>query len=106
MIADHDVSRRHARIVWRQGTHYVYDLGSANGIRVNGAKVRGVALAPGDLLEIGAERWRYLGATDAPPPSAASGPRTPRARNFPRWVYWALGAAAVLLVVLFFGSRP
>ena len=54
VLEDSNVSRRHAEIR-PSGTGWtVADLGSTNGIRVNGLPAAGtVALAPGDRLELG-----------------------------------------------------
>jgi hypothetical protein len=47
-------SRRHAAVVWRDGSVFVRDLGSTNGTLVNGAKVEGErVLEPGDRIEVG-----------------------------------------------------
>jgi hypothetical protein len=54
VIDDAGVSRRHAEIRPGSGGWTVADLGSTNGVRVNGAEVRGAqALAPGDRVELG-----------------------------------------------------
>ncbi len=50
------VARRHAKIVARGGRHYVEDLGSANGTKVNGVALRISELrllSPGDHLWLG-----------------------------------------------------
>ncbi|MCI0339633.1 MAG: ATP-binding protein [Planctomycetales bacterium] len=53
LLADPLVSREHA-LVLRKGTQYVLeDLGSANGVLVNGSPVVREALAEGDVLGIG-----------------------------------------------------
>lgn len=64
VLQDPSVSREHAELVptsdgrgWR-----VRDLGSTNGVAVNGAKVQDQALAPGDLITFGScdvrfDRW-------------------------------------------------
>lgn len=53
MFADTNISRKHAEISW-QGDHYmVRDLGSANGVLHNGAKITKAKLGPGDLVMIG-----------------------------------------------------
>jgi two-component system, cell cycle response regulator len=57
-----DVSRRHARVVPRDGGHLLVDLGSTNGTFVNGARVETVALAPGDRITLGGAAARYLRA--------------------------------------------
>ncbi len=53
------VSRRHARIMRRQGSIFVEDLGSSNGTFVNGQKLNPYfpeALANGDYLRLGGLR--------------------------------------------------
>lgn len=47
------VSRRHAEIRNEEGTPVLRDLGSGNGIDVNGVRVKRHALADGDVLTIG-----------------------------------------------------
>lgn len=63
-VASHLASRRHAEIRVEGGTPVLRDLDSANGTRVNGARVRAHALALGDVIEIGDEAFR-VGALDA-----------------------------------------
>ncbi len=50
------VARRHVKIIARSGRHYVEDLGSANGTKVNGVRIRLGELrllGPGDHLWLG-----------------------------------------------------
>jgi len=50
------ISRRHAKITFWKGRHYLEDLGSANGTRLNGTPVRlgeSVPLYPGDHIWLG-----------------------------------------------------
>jgi len=48
------ISRRHAEIRPSRGRWTIEDLGSTNGVLVNGTEIRGVRpLAPGDRLELG-----------------------------------------------------
>ncbi|RME57126.1 MAG: FHA domain-containing protein [Caldilineae bacterium] len=52
-LPDRQVSRQHARIVWREEGYYVEDLGSKNGTHVNGEEVRApVRLEDGDEIQI------------------------------------------------------
>src|SRR4051794_32218306 len=55
VLADNQVSRRHARFERRPEGFVVADLGSSNGTNVNGQEVRSraVVLSDGDRLEIG-----------------------------------------------------
>jgi diguanylate cyclase (GGDEF)-like protein len=52
-IEDSAVSRRHARIVRKDNMYIVADLGSANGMFVNGSRVRDAPLQNGDRLQLG-----------------------------------------------------
>ncbi|WP_354699758.1 hypothetical protein DSM112329_00013 [Paraconexibacter sp. AEG42_29] len=56
VLADANVSRRHAQIRWSQssGTWTVADLGSTNGVRVAGRKISGeTPISGGDRVELG-----------------------------------------------------
>jgi hypothetical protein len=53
VIDDSRVSRHHARLHARQGALVFTDLGSTNGSRVNGTRVREVVLGEGDRIELG-----------------------------------------------------
>ncbi len=53
-LTERNVSRRHARLIRHNGTVLVEDLGSYNGIRINGERIQGqVAVQDGDLIQIG-----------------------------------------------------
>lgn len=53
VLHDQRVSRHHARLRGRAGMLVLTDLGSRNGVRVNGATVTEAALGVGDQIEIG-----------------------------------------------------
>lgn len=53
VLHDSSVSREHAEIVPRDDGYVVRDLGSTNGVLVNGAKVREAPLQAGDTLLLG-----------------------------------------------------
>jgi len=54
VVADTSVSRRHARLVCREGRWFVEDLGSRFGTRLNGNAIAGTeALHPGDEIRLG-----------------------------------------------------
>jgi len=56
VVDDPNVSRRHAQ-VRREGDAWVMrDMGSTNGVKVNGRRVEEAVLAPGDELTIGKSR--------------------------------------------------
>src|SRR4029077_13224682 len=53
-LTERNVSRRHARLLRQNGHILVEDLGSYNGIRINGDKIQGqVQVNEGDLIQIG-----------------------------------------------------
>jgi DNA-binding winged helix-turn-helix (wHTH) protein len=59
-LVSEKASRRHARIVVDGPRAVLEDLGSKNGTRVNGTRVRGsVALESGDRIEIGRELFVF-----------------------------------------------
>ena len=51
-----EVSRRHARLVFRDGSWFVHDLASTNGTTVNGTRVGRCRLLAGDRLDVGGHR--------------------------------------------------
>ncbi|HEY0193604.1 MAG TPA: FHA domain-containing protein [Kofleriaceae bacterium] len=53
VLADPGVSRKHAIIRRVNGTYELSDLGSTNGIYVNGHKVPKKTLEPGDIVRVG-----------------------------------------------------
>lgn len=58
VIPDPSVSRHHARIALESGTLVVYDLGSTNGVFVNGQRVQQQALRAGDMVRFGNAQFR------------------------------------------------
>jgi pSer/pThr/pTyr-binding forkhead associated (FHA) protein len=73
-LADPSASRLHLRLRLDEGGASAEDLGSHNGLRVNGARTRGARrLRSGDRLEVGATVLRYLDPLE-PAGTGASGP--------------------------------
>jgi pSer/pThr/pTyr-binding forkhead associated (FHA) protein len=60
VIDDERTSRHHAELRWEHGHVQLLDRGSMNGTRLNRQAVRGVVpLKSGDILEVGAQRYRF-----------------------------------------------
>src|SRR5262245_39719129 len=54
LLTERNVSRRHARLIRHNGTVVVEDLGSYNGIKINGERIQGqTPVQDGDLIQIG-----------------------------------------------------
>jgi predicted component of type VI protein secretion system len=77
-----EVSREHARIVATPDGFAIADLGSKNGVAVNGRTVSAspIALRDGDVIALGAARLRVdgLAPTVVAPPPVASAPAVAR----------------------------
>ncbi|MEM1183204.1 MAG: FHA domain-containing protein, partial [Acidobacteriota bacterium] len=67
VLPDYSVSRRHAAIRPTAEGYDVFDLGSTNGVQINGQNVQQAALRAGDLLKIGVFELRILGGPEAGP---------------------------------------
>ena len=58
-LEDPNASRRHAELRNEDGNWMVSDLGSTNGVKVNGRRVQEAVLQPGDELAFGLARLRF-----------------------------------------------
>ena len=59
IISDLSVSRKHFKVT-REDDHYVIeDLGSGNGIKLNGERVSSATLYDGDIIYVGARQLRF-----------------------------------------------
>jgi hypothetical protein len=92
-LDDAHASRLHARIRVEDAGAVVEDLGSKNGVRVNGARVRRrtCRLAPGDEIALGATALAFVG-----PAAEPTAPAAPRPRPAAGPLAAALAAAALL----------
>ncbi len=122
VAVDHrSVSRQHCRIVREpDGSWKVFDLQSANGVKVNGEPYGESALRAGDSLQLGHVRFRFVGAGEnfAFTPEAATSVtqaiEVPRKSNLPLIIGGALAAivligAGIGIAVatgVFSGSKP
>ncbi len=55
VVEDPSVSRRHARLTFRDGAWVIQDLASTNGTSVNGGRVIRAALHAGDVIALGGQ---------------------------------------------------
>ena len=88
-LTDKDVSRRHARLLRRNGRFYLEDLHSFTGVRVNGDRVSGTReVREGDLIEISQYDLKLEAGPEekaAPDPDGAGAVTAPvRRRGLPR----------------------
>jgi hypothetical protein len=68
-LRDRAVSRTHARVLHTEGGFTLEDLGSPNGVFLNGQRVRGRAsLTDGDVIEMGRSLLRFQAPMEEPPP--------------------------------------
>ena len=84
-LDDEGASRRHARIVVRDGRAFLEDLQSSNGTLVNGHAVQRVELQDGDVITIGLTEMTVSGlaaprAADVAPDHERPRPSTQRGR--------------------------
>ncbi len=57
-LDDPFISRRHARVISSEVGTAIQDLGSSNGVYVNGRRSRGITpLHPRDVLQLGGTIW-------------------------------------------------
>jgi pSer/pThr/pTyr-binding forkhead associated (FHA) protein len=59
VIADPNVSRRHFELRLEGADWYLTDLGSTNGVIVNGKRVSSSRLSPGDEIVVGTSNLRF-----------------------------------------------
>ncbi len=76
---DDRISRHHAEIEFRDGSHYLIDLGSSNGTAVNGVAIRGEAeLKDGDRIVFGGSREAVFSLSDGSRSEDPAGSTTPK----------------------------
>lgn len=72
-VDDSTCSRKHATIVQRNGAHVLMDLGSTNGIRLKGEKVKERPLSGGDRFLLGKNGFVFRWTEETDPGDLASG---------------------------------
>src|SRR5690349_25133443 len=74
ILYDPGVSRKHARIFSQGEAHFVEDMGSSNGTKVNGSVVKKKQLADGDNITLGPVVFNFsakIVPEELPAPKAA-----------------------------------
>ncbi len=108
-IDDAGVSRQHARVLLHNGSVWVQDAGSRNGIFVNGERVPDhKQLKVGDQLAVGTHIFEVVASagTTVPRPVAVAPPVAPRPKPAapeskpPRWRIWPFVLVVALLASL------
>jgi pSer/pThr/pTyr-binding forkhead associated (FHA) protein len=103
------ISRHHAKVV-RDGDRYtIVDLQSANGVRVNGDDYERIELNPGDIVELGHVKMRFVGPFELYVFDPAAAAKLGERRVPSKIVFTVAGAvlsAVVLIVVQKVTSRP
>jgi predicted component of type VI protein secretion system len=76
-VNDVSLSKRHCVLVKTDGLLVIRDLGTTNGTKVKGQRIRWAALLPDDRITLGNYKMRvYLGPDNAPGPSELAKYRT------------------------------
>ena len=71
-LTERNVSRRHARLKRKNGQLLIEDIGSYNGVLINGDRIaEPTPVKEGDLIEIGDYDLGVEGRFEAPPPGAS-----------------------------------
>jgi Protein of unknown function (DUF3662)/Inner membrane component of T3SS, cytoplasmic domain len=58
-LADANVSRRHAELRQEGASYWIVDLGSTNGVEVNGKRVKRAKLRSGDTITVGSTELKF-----------------------------------------------
>lgn len=99
-INHRSISREHAELVQQGDAYRVIDLASANGVRINGDDIQNAIVSPGDVLELGQVRLKFVGegeayrAEDDPAAKVAPGAQKSSSRA-PVWIAGAIIAGAL-----------
>lgn len=63
-LADANVSRRHAELRQEGASYWIVDLGSTNGLEVNGKRVKRAKLHSGDTITLGSTELKFARETE------------------------------------------
>ena len=84
-LTERNVSRHHARLIKSNGTVFIEDLDSYNGVKVNGDKITArTNVREGDLIEIGDYHFALQWVDEqGPPPPPSQIPPIPKPESPP-----------------------
>ncbi len=102
-VLDGSISRQHARIDVKSDGVYLVDLGSANGVFINGVRIEREMLASGDQIRFGSVNFRLELPTSIPNRVRAPGRRADAKskgsrKQSRRWLGPAAGLALLLVL--------
>ncbi len=102
------ISREHARLFIEDGKLMIEDMGSSNGVQVNGEKTKKAQVGPGDMVQLGVVEFRVARRGDSTVVirAAAAEERERRQRSPLGLVIAVLAGGAALGLALFFAFRP
>ncbi len=115
VVIDHpEVSGRHAILsITPDGVYEIQDIGSKNGIYVNGDRVIKKALQEGDKVLLGSYELDWLTILKNPPASAGGSDSPTRVTRVPfqgksalRTVLFVIAAVVAVFLLLWFVVRP
>jgi pSer/pThr/pTyr-binding forkhead associated (FHA) protein len=115
IVIDHpEVSGRHAILsITQEGLYEIQDIGSKNGVYVNGERVIKKVLHEGDKVALGSYELDWLSILKNPPTpmgGSDSPTRLTRAsfqgKGVLRTIGWVILAVIVVFLILWFGVRP
>jgi len=89
-LSSQNVSRNHARVFIYQGRPFVQDLGSRNGVFVNGGRIQQQELVAGDTLNMG--EFTFLISTDPEPIT--------KAHHSNKLIVYAIGGLVLLALIV------
>lgn len=108
LVIDHrSISKEHARLTrMADGNWQVLDLGSANGLKVNGEPYSKCDIRSGDRVELGHVTLRFLGAgAKAPAVSDAPSSHAGGGSKMPLMIAGAVGVVIVGAAIAFFALK-
>ncbi len=64
VVRHKSIASQHCQLKWRQGSWFVLDLGSKNGVRVDGQPCTDQQVSPGSVIRVGAARFELSMPSD------------------------------------------